>query len=173
MKYALIVIVACSTIACTNSAPRTHLSDRARTFVESVEEDATGFSCYLFQSGYRPGYAITLMCGKPGNETANPVIINHSQALRIAEYFAEQGLLDKPMERLPYGKVVGWYIILSSGKTGIGRFIGLEKDALLKRPDILGVRKVLSGKAAEAWDKFIGPVRQANPRSGNSIGANK
>jgi hypothetical protein len=137
---------------------RTQLSEKARGFVTSVRDDGSSFLLYVFRGGPGPPRRIVLYIGKrPG--LPQPVEISRSEAIRIVDYLAGQGLLDKN-DGMPCGKIVGWYLTLfTGGDHHIASFFGMGKQALLGRSDVLGVRGVLGSKTAKKWDAFVDQVR--------------
>jgi len=138
---------------------RTLLSEKARGFVTSVRGDGSSFLLYLFRGGHGTQHSIVLYIGKRPAGLPRPVEISRSEAIRIVDYLAGQGLLDKN-DGLPCGKIVGWYLTLSTGGDHhIARFFGMGKQALLGRPDVLGVRGVLGSETAKKWDAFVDRVR--------------
>ena len=90
------------------------------------------------------------------------------------DYLAGQGLLDKN-DGMPCGKVVGWYLTMSLGQDHhIARFLGMGKQALLGRGDVLGVRGALGSETAKKWDAFADRVRaevtdNTMHKGGNSV----
>ena len=139
---------------------RTLLSAKARGFVTSVRDDASNFVLRVDRWGYRPQRGIAFSTGRRLEKGMNAVEISRSEAIRIVDFFAGKGLLDKS-EGLPCGMVVGWYLTLSTGRDNhVTRFLGIGKHALLGRGDVLGVRGVLGSKTAEKWDAFVDQVRK-------------
>lgn len=137
----------------------TPLSEKARGFVTSVRDDGSSFLLYVFRGGHGPQRSIALFTGKRPAGFPHSVEISRSEAIRIVDFFAGKGILDKN-GGFPCGKVVGWYLTLSTGRDHhIARFLGVGRQALLGRPDVLGVRGVLGSKTAKKWDAFVDQVR--------------
>jgi len=142
-----------------NQPDRTLLSEKARGFVTSVRDDGSSFLLYLERGGYRPLRRITFFTGKRPDESLQPVEISRSEAIRIVDYFAGKGLLDKN-DGLPCGIIVGWYLSLYMDRDNhVTRFVGIGKHALLGRSDVLGVRDALGTETVKKWDAFVDQVR--------------
>jgi len=85
------------------------------------------------------------------------IIISHSQAVRITEYFAKEGLIDRTYEESTSSPDDGWYIGFEPREFLVCWYV--KEADLLGRKDILGVRTVLQGHARKAWDEFIESVK--------------
>ncbi len=139
--------------------PKPALTEKARTFLDSVRKDSSGFHFTVSHWYVKPPVGITLVTGDAMSGALNPVRITHSEAVRVAQYFAEKGLLDRS-HGLPAGKLSpGWWVHLTTKKVGAHWYLGRETRTLLERHDILGVRSALSSDTAKAWDDFLQGIR--------------
>jgi hypothetical protein len=154
------LLLALAVSSCKSVDPTTGLSEKARGFAVSVRNDSANCVVMLHRFHYSPERRITFFSGTQPNVVLQPIEISRAEMIRMVDWFAAKGLLDKT-DGLPYGKVVGWYLVVTAGKEHrVERFLGIGQLDLLKQPDVLGVRSVLKRKTGKRWDTFVAQVQE-------------
>ena len=160
LTISMTLLLALATPSCRSTVTATSLSKKAQGFATSVRNDDSSCMVMLHRFHYRPDRRITFFSGTRPNAVLQPIEISRAEMIRMVDWFAAKGLLDKT-DGLPCGKVVGWYLVVTAGKEHrVERFLGIGQLDLLKQPDVLGVRSVLKRKTGKRWDTFVAQVRE-------------
>ena len=138
-------------------------SPRAAARAEQLKAKAKSFRLQLEYNGNqdKPYYNLTLSVPPTGYDRSNPfyrlVQINETQAIKIIDYLAAEGLLDHAVD-LRGNKVLppampGYILTVATTEHQLRQDLGWEMQ-MLKRLDEL--RKVLEGDAAKEMDVLLG-----------------